>query len=162
MGGNSSYDPKVGCVPLQVRTHKELSERIDGHKILIQKGNSSRTKIPVNSNSESPTYLCAHDYKDKDGNKYLEITSIGIYEKHEAKFQIDLEFDKNGDAIAYSSSVRKGEKTSHLHKINKDSETGMIGRKSYDKNNHHPIPKEYNSLIKKIVAFNKSKRNANK
>lgn len=54
MGGNYSYSKELGGVPDYLRTHDELASRIEGHKILLQKGNDSRVKIPMNSNSESP------------------------------------------------------------------------------------------------------------
>ncbi len=38
---------------------------IGGHKILVQKNTETQIKIPMNSNSENPKYLCAK--VDKDG-----------------------------------------------------------------------------------------------
>lgn len=54
MGGNNTYKKELGGVPEYLQTHNELPNRIEGHKILLQKGNDSRVKIPMNSNSESP------------------------------------------------------------------------------------------------------------
>lgn len=49
MGGNNTYKKELGGVPEYLRTHNELPNRIEGHKILLQKGNDSRVKIPMNS-----------------------------------------------------------------------------------------------------------------
>ena len=148
MGGNGSYSSELKGVPLASRTHNEAISRIDGHKILVQKQTETQIKIPMNSNSENPTYLCAKVTKDG----YAQITSIAVYENHKATKVIDLEFDKNGDYIPYSSSS----KSSHLHNW-KESETGIVGRKRHEGNNRHPIPSEYKTLIEKIVKYNKEK-----
>ena len=148
MGGNGSYSSELKGVPLASRTHNEAISRIDGHKILVQKRKETQIKIPMNSNSENPTYLCAK--VTKDGS--VQITSIAVYKDHKATKVIDLEFDKNGDYIPYSSSS----KSSHSHNW-KESDNGNIGRKSHDENNRHPIPSEYKPLIDKIVKYNKEK-----
>ena len=75
MGGNGSYSSELNEVPLASRTHNEAISRIDGHKILVQKRKETQIKIPMNSNSENPTYLCAK--VDKDGN--VQISSIAVY-----------------------------------------------------------------------------------
>ena len=148
MGGNGSYSSTLKGVPDASRTHNEATSRIDGHKILVQKQTETQIKIPVNSNSEKPTYLCAK--VTKDGS--VQITSIAVYENHKATRVIDLEFDKNRDYIPYSSSS----KSSHSHNW-KESDNGNIGRKSHDENNRHPIPSEYKPLIDIIVKYNKEK-----
>ena len=78
MGGNGSYSSELKGVPLASRTHNEAISRIDGHKILVQKQTETQIKIPMNSNSENPTYLCAKVTKDG----YAQITSIAVYENH--------------------------------------------------------------------------------
>lgn len=89
MGGNNSYNKELRGIPDYLRTHNELSNRIDGHKILLQKESERRVKIPMNSNSESPIYLGAH--RKDDGS--IEITTFGIYKKHKCIGQVDLKFD---------------------------------------------------------------------
>ena len=153
MGGNGSYSPTLKGVPEAKRTHNEASSRIDGHKILVQKSVEKQIKIPMNSNLENPTYLCAR--VTKDGS--VQITSIAVYENHKVTKVIDLEFDKNGDYIPYSVS----QKSSHSHDW-KESVSGVVGRKRHDENNRYPIPPEYKSLIDKIVKYNKEKHKWNK
>jgi hypothetical protein len=150
MGGNYSYNKKLRSVLEHERTHMELKTRIEGHKILLQKGCNSRAKIPMNSNSESPIYLGAH--RKEDGT--IEITTFGIYEKHKCIGQVDLKFDANGNLIPYANN---GEKSSHFHRFSEDASTGLVSRQSGQKDNHLRIDIKYDSLIKKIVEYNKAK-----
>jgi hypothetical protein len=129
----------------------ELDTRIEGHKILLQRYNDSLVKIPMNSNSESPIYLGAH--RRNDGT--LEITTFGIYEKHKCIGQVDLKFDAQGN---FTPHANNGENSSHFHRFSEDPSTGLVSRKSGQKGNHLPIDPKYDSLIQKIVNFNKSKR----
>ena len=153
MGGNGSYSSTLKGVPETSRTHSEARTRIDGHKILVQKGSETQNKIPMNSNSDNPTYLCAR--VDKDGN--VQITSIAIYENHKLVKSIDLVFDKDGNVIPYSPN----KKSSHCHNWDETS-SGDVGRKRHDGNNTYPIPREYKLLINKIVKYNKEKHKWNK
>lgn len=150
MGGNYSYKKELGGVPEYLRTHDELKSRLEGHKILLQKGNDRRVKIPMNSNSESPIYLGAH--RKEDGT--IEITTFGIYEKHKCIAQVDLEFDSKGN---YKPYVKADPKTSHSHKFSENPNTGMIGRKSHDFNNCDPVDEKFAGVIQKIVEFNNAK-----
>lgn len=150
MGGNYSYNKALGGVPKNKRTHDELTSRIEGHKILLQKASDRRVKLPMNSNSESPIYLGAH--RNKDGT--IEITTFGIYDKHKCVGQVDLKFDGKGNLIPFAND---GEGSSHFHKFSEDKSTGLISRKSGQKDNHLPIDSKYNSLIQKIVEYNKAK-----
>lgn len=149
MGGNYSYNKALGGVPEHLRTHDELKSRIEGHKILLQKGNESRVKIPMNSNSESPIYLGAHTKKDGT----VEITTFGIYEKHKCIGQVDLKFDSNGNIVPFANN---GENSSHFHYFNENKSTGLVSRKSGQESNHHPIDSKYTALIQKIVEYNKA------
>lgn len=148
MGGNGAYSPALKGVPEASRTHNEAKSRIDGHKILVQKGTEAQIKIPMNSNSENPTYLCAK--VDKNGN--IVISSIAEYKNHKLVKSIDLVFDENGNYIPYSSD----KKTSHSHNWD-ESSSGDVGRKRHDKENTHAIPAKYKPLIDKIVKYNKEK-----
>lgn len=150
MGGNYSYNKELGGIPENRRTHYELNSRIDGHKILLQKGNDSRVKIPMNSNSESPVYLGAHRKEDKT----IEITTFGIYEKHKCIGQVDLKFDNQGNLIPFANN---GEGSSHYHKFAENPSTGLVSRKSREENNHNPIDPKYDSLIQKIIEYNKAR-----
>ena len=150
MGGNNTYKKELGGVPEHLRTHNELPNRIEGHKILLQKVNDTRVKIPMNSNSESPIYLGAH--RKEDGT--IEITTFGIYEKHKCVGQVDLKFDKKGNIIPYANN---GETSSHYHIFSENPINGNIERKSGQKDNHHPIDPQYDTLINKIVDYNKAR-----
>lgn len=150
MGGNNSYNKALGGVPVYLRTHYEQPYRVDGHKILLQKSSDKRVKVPMNSNSEAPIYLCAHR-KDDDT---VEITTFGIYEKHKCVAQVDLEFDSNGN---YKPYVKGDPKTSHSHVFSEDPNTGMVGRRSHNSDNCDPVDDKYADLIRKIVEFNKAK-----
>lgn len=146
MGGNGSYSKLFSGVSESKMTHTEAKSRIDGHKILVQKENDTQIQIPMNSNSENPTYLCAK--KDKDGN--VVIKSIAEYKDHKIVKTIDLEFDEDGNYIPYSPD----KKSSHCHKWD-ESDSGNMGRKRHDKSNVHPISEKDKELIKKIVEYNK-------
>ncbi len=148
MGANFSYNKTLDRVRGKSRTHQEFHQRIDGHKILLQNKNKKQVKLPVNSNSESPTYLLGRI--NKKGT--VEIVSIGVYEKHKCTGQIDLKYDKDGSFIPYSKSDKN---SSHFHNFPNGMSSGGVGRKSHDKSNIHPIDSKYNSLIQKIVEFNK-------
>ncbi len=148
MGGNGSYSSSLRGVPEASRTHNEATSRIDGHKILVQKQTETQIKIPMNANSDNPTYLCAKTTKDGS----VQIKSIAVYKNHKATKVIDLEFDKNGDYIPYSASS----KSSHSHNW-EEKEDGNVGRERHDGSNRHPIPGEYKPLIDKIVKYNKEK-----
>lgn len=150
MGGNGSYNKTLDRVKAHKRTHREYHDRIEGHKIILYNDNQGHVKLPVNSNSESTIYLGGKKIaKDKDN---VEVTTIGIYEKHMCVGQIDLKFDKNGNFIPFSKE-NKG--SSHAHYFSTDPQTGKVGRKSHDKTNTHPIDSKYNELIEKIVEYNK-------
>ena len=81
-------------------------------------------------------------------------TTFGIYEKHKCIGQVDLKFDKQGNLIPFANN---GEGSSHYHKFSENPSTGMVSRKSGQKNNHHPIDDKYDSLIQKIIEYNKAK-----
>ena len=105
----------------------------------------------MNSNSDSPIYLCARKLKGED--ERYEIASIGIYKNHKIIGQIDLAPDKNGNVKPYSPDG----KGMHYHKFSENSNASM-GRKSGDPNNHHPIPPQYQSLVEKVIEYNKKQR----
>lgn len=148
MGANGSYSKEFNAVPEVRRTHVSLDTKIEGHKILVQKSNPYQKKIPMNSNSENPWYLVAKVDKETEDVK---ISSIAIYDKHAIVKVIDLEFDSSGNVIPYSSDV----KSSHSHNWVEDI-GGNFGRKSHDTSNRLPVDVD-NSLIQKIVEFNKKK-----
>ncbi len=148
MGGNGSYSAAVHGVPDASRIFDEARTRIDGHKILIQKDTETQIKIPMNSNSDNPIYLCAK--VDKEGN--VQISSIAVYENHKLVKSIDLVFDKDGNVVPFSPN----KKSSHCHVWN-ESPSGAVGRKRHDGGNTLPLPNEYKHLIDKIVKYNKEK-----
>lgn len=148
MGGNNSYNKTLDRVKGSKRTHREFHDRIDGHKILLQNRNQSQVKLPVNSNSDSPIYLGG---RINDG--HIEVTTIGIYEKHKCVGQIDLKFDKNGKFIPYS---KEDKGSSHFHFFSVNDKTGRVERKSHDKKNTFPIDSKYEPLINKVVEYNQS------
>lgn len=152
MGGNGSYSASINGVPEVSRTHNEAISRIDGHKILVQKKKETQIKIPMNSNSDNPTYLCSK--VDKDGN--IVISSIAEYKNHKLVSSIDLVFDKNGNYIPYSPT----KKSSHCHSWS-ESSSGDVGRKRHEKTNTYPVPAKYKPLINKIVKYNKEKHKWN-
>lgn len=148
MGGNGSYTKESGGVPVANRTHDELPNRIDGHKILLQHDNIHQIKLPMNSNSEKPMYLCASVDRKTD---VVTIRQIGIYRNHKIVAEIDLEYDKKGKTIPFSKT-----KGSHLH-LFKENQDGGKGRKKHDKKNRYPVPRKYRKLIKKIVQYSKER-----
>lgn len=151
MGGNNTFNKVLGGVPETDRTHREIGQRIDGHKILVQKQSPRQVKVPMNSNSDSPIYLCARELKGGQGK--FEIASIGIYKNHKIVGQIDLVMDKSGNVKPYSSDG----KGTHFHTFNENT-NGVMGRRTGDKGNHLPIPQQYESLVNKVIEFNKKQR----
>ena len=149
MGGNGSYSKSLGGVPEAKRLFYDTNTRVEGHKVLLSKECVTQSKIPMNSNSENPIYLCGKVDK-KTGE--IRVTNIAIYDKHKISKVIDLKFDKKGDFIPYSSQ----KDSSHSHSWKEKD--GELGRKSHDKSNVHPIPSKYLSLIERIVEYNKAKR----
>lgn len=150
MGGNSSYNKTLDHIKGSKRTHQEYHDRIGGHKILLLNANTNHSKLPMNSNSESPIYLGGQKIPGS-GDK-VQVTTIGIYEKHKCVGQIDLKFDKNGNLIPFSKS---NPESSHFHYFVENPKTGKVGRKSHDKTNTHLIDSKYDALIQKIVDYNK-------
>ncbi len=147
MGGNGSYSKEWGGVPEVSRTHIDTNYRVDGHKVLLLEQNPGHDKIIMNSNSENPVYLFAS--VDKQSG-VIQISGIGIYEKHVLKESIDLKFDKDGNVLPFS----KTENGSHAH-LWYEKSPGIYGRKSHDKSNYYPISKKYQGLINKIEDFNR-------
>lgn len=86
-------------------------------------------------------------------NICIEISTIAIYKEHKCIGQIDLKFDQQGDFVPFTNSNNK---SSHYHKFTENTITGLIGRISGKKENHHPINSKYTSLIQKIINFNKA------
>jgi len=149
MGGNGSYSDDWGGVPEAKRTHDETGYRIENHKVVVFKEDDERKKNILNSNSANTTYLIAR--KLSDGT--LEVHSINIFKGHDLSYEINLVFDNKGDLVSFNNG-----KGSHAHIWKKDSSDGKLKRKSHDKKNSFPIDTKYNSLINKIVEFNKKKK----
>jgi len=147
MGGNGSYSKELGGVPDASRTHIETEYRIEGHKVLLFGENVEHDKIILNANSDSPTYLFAS--VDKKTGRIV-VTGIGKYQKEKLSVSVDLKFDSHGNLIPFS----KNENGSHSH-LWEEISPGIIGRKSHDKSNYFPIDSKLDSLIAKIVVFNK-------
>lgn len=146
MGGNGSYSKDFRGIPNVKRTHTDTNTRVDGHKVLLQKGNAKQSKNILNSNSESPIYLIA---KVKDG--VIEVQSINVFKKHEISLEINLEYDAKGNVIPFSEGNKRG---SHAHLWDRD-EMGNFNRKEHDRKNTFSIPPEYNKLIDDIVTYNR-------
>lgn len=150
MGGNGSYSKAYRGVPLASRTHIDTNMRIGGHKVLLQKKNVGQSKNILNSNSESPIYIIAASRKD--GTVYVK--SVNVFRNHELCIEINLKYDSDGNYIAFNGSASS---SSHAHLWNANEE-GYLDRKSHNHDNVHDIPREYDSLIRRIVEFNKQKR----
>lgn len=148
MGGNSSYNKGWGGVPVAQRTHIDSNYRIDGHKVVYFSQNVEQRKNIINSNSANAIYLLA---TKEEG--ILKIHSINVFDGHHLSYEINLEFDDNGNLIPFG----KG-KGSHAHEWKLDPTDGKLKRKSHDKRNTLPIDSKYDSLISKIVLFNKQKK----
>lgn len=149
MGGNSSYSKDWGGVPEAKRTHDETGYRIDGHKVVVFRENDERKKNILNSNSANATYIIAR--KTSEGT--IEVHSVNVFKGHDLGYEINLEFDGKGNLIPFNNG-----QGSHAHKWAKDAKDGKLKRKSHDKDNCFHIEAKYNSLIKKIVEFNKKRK----
>lgn len=147
MGGNGSYRRVAGGVPIAYRTHTDTGYRISGHKVLVLTSNNRQVKVPMNSNSDHPTYLVAKT----DKNGVLTIKQIAIYKNHKIVKVIDLEFDDKGRSKGFDNG-----KGTHMHKWSEDS-NGNVGRKRHDKSNSFPVDAEYAPLINDIEKFNQKK-----
>lgn len=151
MGANGAYNKTLGRIKAKNRTHREYHDRIKGHKILLLNANQRHVSLPVNSNSDSPIYLGAK----KIGSDAVEITTIGIYEKHKLIGQIDLKFDKSGNIVPYE---RGNGNSSHFHYFKTDPTTGKVSRKSHDKTNTYEIDSEWNELCNAVAEYNKAQK----
>lgn len=150
MGGNNSYSKGWGGVPEVYRTHKDTGYRINGHKVVFFTDNPRQRKNILNSNSEDATYLIAT--KEKDNT--LKVQSVNVIEGHHLAYEINIEFDKQGDLIPFDGKS----KGTHAHHWQKDPETGRLKRKSHDKKNTFAVSKEYTDLVENIATFNKEKK----
>lgn len=144
MGGNSSFSDKFGRVPDVKHTHEEINYCIERHKVLLTKGDSDHIKNVLNSNSANAIYIIANTNK----KGYIEVKSINVYQGHHLHYEINLNFDIEGNSLPFN------EKGSHAH-IWEKNEKGELTRKKHDKKNTFPIDPKYNSLIKEIEKFNK-------
>ena len=153
MGGNGSYSKWYGGVTVASRTHIDTNMRIEGHKVLLQKGSVKQNKNILNANSESPVYLIAR--VEKDGS--VAVQSINVFKGHEISLEINLKFDEGGNYVPFNGNAST---SSHAHRW-KMTEQGTYERKSHDNSNVYDIPPEYKGLIYKIVEFNKKKRKWN-
>lgn len=150
MGGNGSYDKKIGGVPKKKRTHLETGYTVMGHKVLLQKGIEDQTKNILNANTPDSIYLIAK--LNEDGT--LTILNVNANQGNKIATEINLVFDTHGNLVPYN-----GKKSgSHYHQWEEQS-NGNMGRKTISKgeNPHQPIPDEYTSLVNAIVEFNKKK-----
>lgn len=72
MGGNGSYSKAYRGVPDAKRTHIDTHMRIDGHKVLLQKGDAEQSKNVMNANSANPVYIIARVKGDGTGSSFCE------------------------------------------------------------------------------------------
>lgn len=150
MGGNGSYYHRNNGVPVERRSHLDTHKHIDGHKILLQKASVKQSKNIMQSNSDSPIYLIA---KTKGSEKYMSIQKVNVFEGHNLKYEVNLRFDKSGNLLGYNA--QNHDAGSHTHIWEKGSDGRMHRVKdSNGKEIHMAIPKEYLSLINKVVRFN--------
>lgn len=150
MGGNGSYDKKLGRVPKKKRTHIPTGYTIMGHKVLLQKGIEDQAKNILNSNSPDSIYLIAK--LNEDGT--LTVWNINANKRNKIGTDINLVFDTHGNLVPYN-----GKKTgSHSHQWEEQT-NGNMGRKPVPKGEtpHQPIPDEFITLVNAIVKFNKQK-----
>lgn len=150
MGGNSSYSKALGGVPMERRTHIDSGYKIANHKVVFLSADAGRKKNILNSNSSNAIYLIAH--KDKEG--VLKIHSVNIFDGHDLKCEINLEFDGKGKSIPFN----KTDKSTHCHYWHKDPSDGLLKRKKHDKSNLFPVDSKYQTLIGKIEKFNQENR----
>ena len=153
MGGNGSYDKKMGEVPKGKRTHIETGYTIMGHKVLLQGENTTQTKNIMNSNSGDPIYLMAKTTLDGS----LQILNINHFSDHKIGFEVNLKYDSNGNVRQYNGK----ESNSHAHEWYQAPE-GNMHRKEVEGNTHLQIPSRYSALIKQIENFNKEKHKSKK
>ena len=150
MGGNGSYSKAYRGVPNVKRTHIDTNMRIDGHKVLLQKGNARQSKNIMNSNSENPIYIIARD----NGDGTVVVHSVNVFKDHKISLEINFKYDANGNMIPYSANSEKGSHAHHWY-VN---DSGEYHRKQHDTNNVFNIPSECKELVKHIDEFNKKKR----
>ena len=150
MGGNGSYNKKIGGVPKGMRTHTDTGYRILGHKVLLQTGTEDQTSNILNSNSPDSTYLMAKLNEDNT----LTILNVNINEGNKIKMDINLKFDSHGNLIPYNGK----ESASHSHKWI-EMPNGNMARKpaKNGENTHLPISDEFKPLLNAIADFNKKK-----
>ena len=153
MGGNGAYDEEWGGIPDAKREYIEMDTKINGHKILMQSSNPQHKSAPENSNSASPIYLCA---RVNEETGVIQIHTVAFYSNHKLVKTIDLEYDVNGNLKPFATTTKKGKvKVTGTHSHNWDAnDKGIVGRKSHDPKNIHPVNINDGLLIK-IVEYNK-------
>lgn len=144
MGANRSYSIAIGGVPENMRSHIDSERKIDGHKVVLQKADTSQAKNIMNSNSDSPVYLIGHEIH----GGAIRIHSINIFEGHKLKTEINLKYDKNGNLLSFNGE----ESHSHSHSWVMASDGNM--HRKYP-GTHESIPQGYSKLLTDIVSFNK-------
>ena len=149
MGGNGSYSKSYRGVPDAKRTHIDTNMRIDGHKVLLQKGDVEQSKNIMNANSEKPIYIIAR----VKGDGTVVVHSVNVFKDHKISVEINFKYDAGGNMIPYSKNSSKG---FHAH-LWYENDRGEYKRKQHDINNVFNIPPEYNELVKHIDDFNKKK-----
>lgn len=150
MGGNGAYYKRNDGVPRERRSHIDTHKHIDGHKILLQKASLKQSKNIMHSNSDSPIYLIAKTKRDG----VISIQKVNIFEGHNLKYEINLRFDKQGNALVYNA--KNHDAGSHAHVWEKGIDGKMHrATNSSGKEIHTAIPQKYQSLLDKIIQFNK-------
>lgn len=149
MGGNGSYSKVYRGEPDAKRTHIDTNMRVDGHKILLQKGNVRQSQNIMNANSESPIYIIAR----VKGDGVVVVRSVNVYKDHKISLEINFMYDTNGKMIPYSANSEKG---THAHNWYAN-DSGEYHGKKHDKNNVIDIPAKYKELVKHIDDFNRKK-----
>ena len=149
MGGNGSYSKTYRGVPDAKRTHIDTNMRIEGHKVLLQKGDVEQSKNVMNANSATPIYIIAR----VKGDGTVVVHSVNVYKDHKISLEMNFMYDANGNMIPYRANSEKGSHAHHWYA----NDNGEYHRKQHDKNNVIDIPSEYKELVKHIDEFNKKK-----
>lgn len=149
MGGNGSYSKAFQGVPDANRTHIDTHMRINGHKVLLQSANVAQSKNIMQSHSPNPIYIIGR----VRGDDTIVAHSVLAFQHHAIALEINLIYDTAGNYIPFQHDTDSG---SHAHRWHL-SPNGEYRRERHQGSNVYDIPREYDTLIGKIIEFNQQK-----
>ena len=147
MAGNNVSRDEWGNIPKEQRTHIDTGYKIFNGKVLLFKGDYEQAKNILKSNTPNTKYFIA--ILNDDGN--LQVVNVNFFKGYNIDYEINIVSDRDLNIIPFE---RHG---SHSHYWKQDPIDGKMKRGRHDNTNLFEIDSKYDSLVKAIELFNKSK-----